>query len=217
MLLKSNAYFVLRAKSVFCEFFWHNAAMNAEAHWVISLPYTVPFKLADWLQTAGSLTNRLIATDLPFSVRLIELSCRPALPDEALVLELTAGRDVLCRQVALRLDGIPVIYAATVCAADCREGRRILDRGGRSLGFTLFAENSPFSRSRVQFSALPPDDIRSVAAWQLLADIAGSHDVPSDCPMWGRRAVFSSRRSGKLLVQELFLPTLLTQLEYACC
>ena len=188
-------------------------SMIAFDAWQPMLPPDLNPILADWLLTPDSLTNRLLATHYPFSVRLIGLNHRPPTHDEAALLG-SGVEQVLCRQVCLRLDGETVVYAASVCDSSDREWCKTLDRGGRSLGFTLFAEQAPFNRSPLSFRRLHLGDPLFHAALPFLVSLNETPcllSLPRPDHLWARRAAFTARHGGQLLVQEVFLPTLLNK------
>lgn len=177
--------------------------------WQKDLPLVAPF-YRSWLALDGSLTRALQRTGREFSVRVLDFSQRLATADEA---PLFAPADNLlwCRQVLLCLDERPMIYAASLCAAQDAFWHPVLDRGGRSLGLTLFDEQHPIARTPLRFCQLALPDPRAQAAWAFFPECAS---FPA------RRALFfapnsqnssenlSKSSNSKLLVQELFLPPL---------
>lgn len=179
-------------------------------NWQKNLP-PLALSYASWMGLEGSLTQALQGTGQDFSVRVLDFSLRAATDDEAACLATVAGQQLLCRQVVLCLNAQAVVYAASLCDAQNDFWRSILDRGGQSLGLTLFDKKNPMLRTDLEFSMIAVPDPRAVAAQVFF---------PEMCEFPARRARFfpkNSQNSSKyltnsvnsqLLVQELFLPNL---------
>ena len=161
-------------------------------------PPAVSSGLRPYLLEPGSLTDRLIATGLTFSVTLVFLGPEIANNEEAQQLGIPQGSPVFARHVRLSLNHVPVVVARSVCRLDCRIWPPILDRGGRSLGLTLFAPESGVTRNSLRYTRLQPPDPLSA-----LAGIGNSDNVelPARC---GRFL----KDDAALLVTEAFLPAL---------
>jgi chorismate--pyruvate lyase len=151
-----------------------------------------------FLTEPGSLTDRLIATGLDFSVEQLYLGSDRATPDEADLLGLSPDSPVLARHVALSLGGDVVVVARSLCAAGCEVWSPILDRGGRSLGLTLFGIDSTISRGPLSFATISFPHPLFAIAQAMTADAAR---FPA------RRGRFSLHGRA-LIVQEAFLPAL---------
>jgi chorismate--pyruvate lyase len=150
--------------------------------------------LRAWLTDNGSLTARL--TDCgrgEFAVQRLNQSWEVPLPSERTLLDLPARQLALVREVALTLDGTPVVFARSVFPISSLTGslahlRRLQNK---SLGAILF---STPGMHRCAFE---------------LALMAGDCDyLPANLqqgpPAWGRRSRFET--GGKrLLVSEVFL------------
>lgn len=153
-----------------------------------------------WLTDRGSLTGRLQALG-SFSVVLLNQRLATPIDDEAA--ELGLGRTQLAwiREVALFLDGQPVVFAHTVLPRHPRGPMiRWLERlGNRSLGALLFAHprflRGPLAARRLdrRHALYTP----SIAALQL-------PDVPPPA-LWARRSRFSFGEQS-ILVTEVFSP-----------
>jgi chorismate--pyruvate lyase len=107
-------------------------------------------------------------------------------------------RAVLIREVELRCQDDPRVFARTLIPATSLSGRaRLLARlGERPLGAVLFEDRST-RRVSVEFCRLVPG--------QPLHAAATAHLAMSSTPVWGRRTLF--RYAGQpLLVNEIFLP-----------
>lgn len=154
--------------------------------------------LADCIGTQGSLTEYLMASGQPFAVQVLAQGEDGVLPDEQALLQLNAQGTVYARQVCLTLAGQPVVVARSVTRPDCQVWRPILERGARSLGFTLFGGLPALKRDALQFTAVqPPHGLHRLAA---------AHTDPVDS-LLARRCRFELQDS-PLLVCEVFLPAL---------
>lgn len=176
--------------------------MGAQAGIWRSEPPPAPPAIAGCLAEPGSLTDRLVATGRRFTVTPLFLGADIAHPDEAVPLALAAGAPVFARHVALALDGTVVVVARSLCPADCPVWPPILDRGGRSLGLTLFAPGSSVARGALAFATLR-------AGHPLYALAAGAAGLTGTVP--ARRCRFV-RDGAALTVAEAFLPVLETVL-----
>jgi chorismate--pyruvate lyase len=147
-----------------------------------------------WLTDNGSLTTRLTCSGHgEFGVRRLHQCWAVPLPSERALLQLPARQLALVREVALTLDGAPVVFARSVFPISSLTGslahlRRLQNK---SLGAILF---STPGMHRYAFE---------------LALMAGNCDylpanLQQDRPAWGRRSRFEI--AGKrLLVSEVFL------------
>ena len=151
--------------------------------------------LASWLTEPGSLTARCQKAASRFQVELLRSGWLLPLGDEA---SKRCRRRV--REVVLRCDGVPVIFAHSVLltAANGRLNRWLGGLGRRSLGSLLFAYPG-FARGPLAFCRLDARHplYRTARAW--------SNGEPT---LWARR---SEHRLGAqvLRVTEVFLPGIL--------
>ena len=153
--------------------------------------------LRAWLREPGSLTARLRRFGDTTVSRLREGRAAPN-RDERWMPKIRRGADVMRREVVLKVDDRPWVFAHTLAN---REGVRLLRRAGRrALAIVLFAD------PRVQAGPLYFRELdarhplyRSARPW------CGEH-APSR--MCARRAVFRRGRAW-LLVTEVFLPAIL--------
>lgn len=161
----------------------------------------MPTKLASWLTDSGSLTLRLQAYNtFDFSVQLISTYWMRPLPDECLSLDIPLTEMAYQREVKL-MDGEQAnVYARTVIPLATFElmKQRFNGLGNKPLGELLFTDPS-IKRGKIEIACLKPG--------QWLYEMA-MLDAPSrPDTLWGRRSHFYL--SGKkLLVNEIFLPTL---------
>ncbi len=158
--------------------------------------------LGRWLQAGGSLSARLAATGTVFSVQLLCQGRQALMVDEAKALGLTANRDGYAREVVLRVDGVPRVYARSVasCADSLGAWRSVRGLGTRPLADVLF-RRSGITRRPMAFGKLPATGAmrRHVAqAWQ-----QAGNGVLRQASIAARRSVFV-RRGAPLLVMEVF-------------
>jgi chorismate--pyruvate lyase len=164
--------------------------------------------MRDWLTTPGSLTARLMAHSASFRVQRLHQKSAICLPDEALAIGLPRPERVWEREVLLRCDGKPVVFAHTVVPTACTASDWPLFSalGERSLGTTLFhdplVKRGPLEFARIR--AGHPLVRRALAA----LGAAGEAEVPAETLFHARRCVYR-RHQGLLLVTEVFLPTVL--------
>jgi chorismate--pyruvate lyase len=163
--------------------------------------------MRDWLTTPGSLTARLIAHSRQFRVQKLRQAGNLCLADEAGAIGLARPGRVWEREVLLRCDGAPVVYAHTVVPLDASANDWPLFSalGERSLGTTLFYDPL-VKRGRLEFARIRPGH-------PLLARVqaALAHEglgLRPDTVHYARRCVYR-RRQGLLLVTEVFLPAVL--------
>ena len=161
--------------------------------------------LKRWLQATGSLSARLAATGERFSVQVLRQGRQPLTPDEAQALGLGAQRCGYVREVLLRVDGTPMVFARSVTSHGDSVGawRSVRGLGSRPLADVLF-RRSGISRQPLAFAQLNPQGPlrRHVAkSWQ-----AVTNQPMSRAALPARRSVFT-RRGAALLVMEVFAAT----------
>jgi chorismate--pyruvate lyase len=164
--------------------------------------------LRDWLTTPGSLTARLVAHSRAFRVQRLHQRTAICLPDEAGAICLPRPERVWEREVLLRCDGEPVVFAHTVVptSSTARDWPLFSALGERSLGTTLFHDplvrRGPLEFARIR--AGHPLMRRTLAALGGMPPAL----VPGGAHFYARRCVYR-RHQGLLLVTEVFLPTVL--------
>jgi chorismate--pyruvate lyase len=170
-----------------------------------ALPSSAPMR--DWLTTPGSLTARLIAHSRAFRVQRLHQRSALCLADEARAIGLPRRERVWEREVLLRCDGQPVVFAHTVVptSSTASDWPLFSALGERSLGSTLFYDplvrRGPLEFTRIR--AGHPLMQRALAA---LGGMPGKG--PAGTNYYARRCVYR-RHQGLLLVTEVFLPTVL--------
>lgn len=162
-----------------------------------------PPRMRDWLTTPGSLTAKLIAHSRQFRVQRLHQTAAICLPDEAAAIGLARPERALEREVLLRCDGEPVVFAHTVVNASstATDWPLFSALGERSLGTTLFYDPL-VKRGRLEFARIRaghPLYTRTNAA------LGGAL---RDRIYYARRCVYR-RHQGLLLVTEVFLPSVL--------
>jgi chorismate--pyruvate lyase len=160
-----------------------------------------PAAMVPWLTTGGSLTARLVAHSAAFRVQRLHQRTARCLADEARAIGLPRPGRVWEREVLLRCDEVPVVFAHTVVpmAATANDWPLFNALGERSLGSTLFYD------PRVARGALEFARIRAGHPLMRRAQAAlgGEHTI-----LYARRCLYR-RRQGTLLVTEVFLPSVL--------
>lgn len=164
-------------------------------------PLPVAEPIQPFLAEPGSLTARLMATGHQFAVTVVQQGEDLALADELALFGLDSPAPLLARQVALTLDGTPVVVARSLSRPACPVWTPVLDRGNRSLGLTLFGDSTPIVREPLQFATLHEG--------HRLHALARQHDPRAAAAYPARRSRFLLE--GKALtVCEVFLPALET-------
>ena len=161
--------------------------------------------LRRWLQASGSLSARLAATGQRFSVQVLRQGRLPLLRDEATALGLGAQRTGYAREVVLRVDDKPMVFARSVTAYRDSVGawRSVRGLGSRPLADVLFRRLG-ITRQPLAFTRLKRQSPlqRDVAKhWQAVGCVS---DVPG--ALSARRSIFMRHGAG-LLVMEVFAAT----------
>lgn len=175
----------------------------AHAHWYTHANgVNPPLEMRSWLIDRTSLTVKLIRRSTQFRVQRIRQSRGMSLQDEYGVVRLPRRIQVREREVLLRCDERPVVYAHTIVplAASASDWPFFNTLGERSLGTTLFGDPA-VERGALQFARLYPHHPLVRRACEAI----GVDDIA--CPLYARRCLFQ-RRNGLLLVTEVFLPTI---------
>lgn len=161
-----------------------------------------PPALRAWLTSDGSLTARLTAHSTAFRVQRLHQRRALCLADEAAALGLRRALQVLEREVLLRCDGMPVVFAHTVVplSATASDWPLFGGLGERSLGSTLFYDPQ-VRRGELEFA-------RIRAGHPLMEGARAALGVAPETVLYARRCLYRRHR-GSLLVTEVFLPPLL--------
>lgn len=146
----------------------------------------------DWLFNEDSLTRRLTTlSGDSFSVTPLQEGWQRLRSDECNALGVVNGSQGWVREVYLRGQGQPWVFARSVAARSALEGSGLaLDQlGSRSLGELLFSDRA-FDRGELQVCRYPAQWLPAEACRECL---------------WARRSCFSRGALG-VLVAEVFLP-----------
>jgi chorismate--pyruvate lyase len=164
--------------------------------------------MRDWLATPGSLTARLVGHSRAFRVQRLHQSCSTCLPDEARAIGLPRPERVWEREVLLRCDGQPVVFAHTVVpiSNSATDWPLFSTLGERSLGTTLFYDPL-VKRGQLEFARIRAGH---PLARRALAALGAGHAAlaAARSHLYARRCVYR-RHQGLLLVTEVFLPEVL--------
>ena len=157
-----------------------------------------------WLASPGSLTARLVAHSTAFRVQRLHQVRAVCLADEAAAIGLTAPVRVWEREVLLRCEGTPVVFAHTVVSPNSTAADWPLFSalGEKSLGSTLFYDPL-VTRGQLEFAR-----IRAGHPLMQRARAALGGKDGADAIYYARRCLYR-RRQGWLLVTEVFLPAVL--------
>ena len=167
-----------------------------------------PAPLRHWLTGDGSLTAKLKRHADSFRVQCLHQRTARCLADEAAVIGLHGAGRVWEREVLLRCDNTPVVFAHTVVptSANATDWPLFSALGERSLGTTLFGDpivqRGPLAYARLRASH--PLAMRARAALAQHGLDAHGHEQL----LYARRCLYR-RRQGLLLVTEVFLPPVL--------
>lgn len=167
--------------------------------------------MADWLTDSTSLTAKLTAACQRFRVQRLHQCQALCLPDEAREIGLARARHVWEREVLLRCDGRPMVFAHTVVplAASATDWPLFSALGERSLGTTLFGDPQ-VRRAAMQFARLRlghPLMRRVLAALHAANDDVENRVDGINPTLFARRCLYR-RKNGLLLVTEVFLPAI---------
>lgn len=171
-----------------------------DQYWQSFLPVTAA-GYAHWLRDHGSLTLRIQQRSAAFSVRNVRNCLATAAHDEIALLGLPPRQKIYTREVFLYADGMPVVFAHSVTAAQHLRGawQSLQHIGQRPLGALLFS-HPLVQRAPLHYQALKPKH-------PLYRRAAVTLDAPPD-KLWARRSLFSLH-DAPLLVTEVFLPEIL--------
>lgn len=158
--------------------------------------------MRDWLTTEGSLTARLVRHSRQFRVQRLHQNGATCLPDEARAIGMARPGRVWEREVLLRCDGAPVVFAHTVVPASCTAGDWPLFSalGEKSLGTTLFYDPL-VRRGELEFARIRDGH-------PLMQRARAALGGTGDKVYFARRCLYR-RHQGLLLVTEVFLPPVL--------
>ena len=171
------------------------------------LALNAPATYRPWLTEGGSLTARLKAHSDSFRVQCLHQRTARCLSDEAAAIGMHRPGRVWEREVLLRCDNTPVVFAHTVVpmTATAEDWPLFSALGERSLGTTLFGDPR-VRRGVLEFARLRPGHPLARRAREALG-LEGL-DGANELILYARRCLYR-RRQGTLLVTEVFLPSVL--------
>jgi chorismate--pyruvate lyase len=155
-----------------------------------------------WLTAGGSLTARLMKHSAAFRVQKLHQRSALCLSDEAQKIGMARPGRVWEREVLLRCDGAPVVFAHTVVPlSDSNSDWPLFGGlGERSLGSTLFYDPL-VRRGELEFARLR-------AGHPLVERAHAALGGADDTIYYARRCLYR-RHQGTLLVTEVFLPSVI--------
>jgi chorismate--pyruvate lyase len=158
-----------------------------------------------WLRAPGSLSRRIAALGQRFEVQTLRQGAARLLAIESR--DIGAGRSWV-REVLLRLDGQPLVWARSVTPRTALAGpwRALRGLGQRPLADLLFSDRR-VQRTPLRREKLPrggPLQRRLARQWE---DATGA--APPRGMVWARSSVFHRRRGPPLRVMEAFAPVLM--------
>lgn len=161
----------------------------------------LPAGVEPWLRDDGSLTRALLhACEGRFRVDVLSQGWGRGLAGERRLLGVSPGLFSMVREVKLRCEEIPWVFARTLIPATSLRGpaRQLATLRSRPLGAVLFSDPRT-RRLNVQVARLTPRHALFAAAC--------SHLSSPPAEIWGRRTLFSFAAQ-PLLVNEIFLPVI---------
>jgi chorismate--pyruvate lyase len=162
--------------------------------------------LRHWLRRSGSLSAHLQTFGSHFEVQTLVQRVMPLLPGEAASLGLSPRVRCLVREVVLRVDGAPLVWARSVLPVRALNGpwRHLNALGSRPLAQLLF------DSSAVRREALHTLPLSTPGPWRSRLEHSWRKAVGCPwpaAPAWGRHSVF--RKAGApLRVTEVFAPVM---------
>lgn len=165
--------------------------------------------LGRWLRRPGSLSAHLQTLGSSFAVQRLGQGVARLLPGEARSLGLAPGLRCVVREVVLRVDGEPLVFARSIAPARSLQGpwRSLGSLGTRPLAQLLF--DSPLVRR----GPLQAFELKAEDAWQRHLAKRWRHATGQAWPeraAWGRYSIFF-KAGVPLRVTEVFAPEMARQ------
>lgn len=168
--------------------------INAETPWQKDLPQE--FTPMQSFAKKDSLAASLKKIPATLSVHLLGLEPSTPLIDEEPYFFSVNDSEILAREVIIKLNQQPVVFARSICHKSSENWTDILDRGNRPLVDKLFNGSLPISRSKFEYRVMLPTPYLSLAPQlQVNLDLC-----------LARRSVFWLEDK-PLLLTEIFLPS----------
>jgi len=162
--------------------------------------------LRQWLLAPGSLSRRLATLGTRFEVQTLHQGCGRLQRDEAADLAPQARMRCWVREVLLRVDGEPLVWARSVTPRRSMNGpwRALLGLGSRPLAELLFSDprvrRTPLRREHLVPHA--PLARRLAQQWR-----TATGEAPPAGMVWARSSVFR-KHGAPLRVMEALAPAL---------
>ena len=162
--------------------------------------------LRDWLRAPGSLSRRLARLGERFEVQVLRQAVTPLRAQERAALGMPRRGCTLVREVILRVDGRPLVWARSSLhqAALAGPWKALKGLGNKPLAHLLYAD------PRVRRSELQPRRLarHGHTRRQMCRQWLAATGAPASPQMlWSRNSVFN-RCGAQLRVMELFAPEL---------
>ncbi|WP_292978548.1 chorismate--pyruvate lyase family protein [Nitrosomonas sp.] len=166
----------------------------------LPVPVSAPVDLRWWLTHPGSLTRLLQSHCTHFRVEPVFQALATACTDELDIMNLNRQTRALVREVYLRCDETPVVFAHSIVKREHLQGawRGLSRLGNRSLGTLLFT-NPLIQRAPLAFKKLTP--------YHPLYERACKPLQSRPSHFWARRSLFILQYQ-PILVTEVFLPAI---------
>lgn len=163
--------------------------------------------LRNWLRAPGSLSHRLARTGTRFEVQVLSQGVQPLRAQEKRALGMPRHGCTIVREVILRVDGVPLVWARSSLHQTSLAGpwKAIKGLGSRPLGHLLYED------PRVVRSELQPRRLARFGHTRRQMQrqwLAATGTPPSPSMLWSRNSVFT-RYGAQLRVMELFTPDLI--------
>lgn len=165
--------------------------------------------LRAWLRAPGSLSRRLAALGERFEVQVLRQAVTPLRQRERYALGMPRHGCTVVREVLLRVDGRPLVWARSALHQSALAGpwKALKGLGARPLAHLLYED------PRIQRSELAPRRLARHGHTRRHMQrqwLAATGAAPSPQMLWSRNSVFS-RGGAQLRVMELFAPELAWQ------
>lgn len=158
--------------------------------------------MTDWMVDRQSLTQKLKRLSRQFRVQKLRQARALCLADETNIIGAARRIMVQAREVLLRCDGVPVVYAHTIVplSATASDWPFFSSLGERSLGASLFVDPA-VRRGQLEYAFLGARHPLVIRAAQAIVSSGFEQGL------WARRCLYR-RGNGLLVVTEVFLPSI---------
>lgn len=167
------------------------------AKWQDASSFSIADTLRDWLLNPASLTTRLQSHCDEFRVELLGQHIEQCNKEEANE-DITAGEEVLVREVLLWCDNKPQVFARSLLPLTSLTGEQqaLAHLGTNSLGQVLFNHKN-LQRKHIQIAHIENENC--------ISRLCTAVDLPEAHSIYARRSTFLIENK-PVLVAEVFLP-----------